>query len=286
MRYYRPIVRFQGGEQGMIRKIVSNGRIGVAIGALEAAVALDIPRGGWTLSGDDAVDRPLIENYHLQELSTRSLAKCVERNVRDSDGTLIITFSDDLPDDAMCARKSADKHHIPCLRINLARSGKFEAAQSIHEWLKDREIRIIHVVGATHQGRGKKAGKTTADLLEAVYYLGLIENNMTSVSDISSSHPEAPPTSVDDIVSRISTDMTLKDRVIMANLKESQLPLLEQTLGRYILTQLEHWQKMFGGAFSPVGLEAGIKGNEEVCRRVIGKLWEKLRRTHRLRMVK
>ena len=43
----------------MIHKIVSNGRIGVARGALDAALALDIPHSGWGIPDNAREDGPL-----------------------------------------------------------------------------------------------------------------------------------------------------------------------------------------------------------------------------------
>lgn len=270
----------------MIRKIVSNGRPGVARGALDAALVLDIPHGGWKLPGDSTAVEPLPDLYQLEEFKTKSLTKCEERNVKEADGTLILTFTDDLPDDALCARKSADKYHLPWLQINLARSGKFEAAQSIHEWLREHKIHVVHVVGATRGSSEKKADKLTTDLLEAVYYLGLIENNMTATAKAAALDRNAPPKSIDEIVSRISDEMSLKDRVVVANLQETQLELLEPTLGRYILAQVEHWQKSRAPAFSLSGVEEGSADVEDVSSAIIKRLWKKLRETHRLRMIK
>jgi hypothetical protein len=270
----------------MIRKIVSNGRIGVARGALDAALALDIPHGGCMLPGDPTLDGPLPDKYRLQEIKTGSLTKCVERNVKDTDGTLILTFSDDWSDDALCARKSADKYHTPWLQVNLGRTGEFEAAQSIHEWVKERKIEAVHVVGASRGPSQKNVDNITTGLLEAVYYLGLIENNMQATTRTDDPDRETPPKSVDEFISRISAGMTLKDRVIVANLQEPQLELLQPTLGRYILVQLEHWQESPMNVFSLPGLEEGLADAEEAAATVMKRLWTSLRDTHRLRMIK
>jgi hypothetical protein len=210
----------------------------------------------------------------------------VERNVKEADGTLILTFTDELPDDALCARKSADKYHLPWLQINFGRTGEFEAAQSIHEWVKERSVHIIHVVGAIRGNSEKKADKIAAGLLEAVYYLGLIESNMTAIARTATPDLKEPPKTIDEAVSRTSDDMSLKDRVIVANLEESQLELLQPTLGRYILMQLENWQKINSPAFSLSEFGEGTADIEKVASTIIKRLWEKLRETHRLRMVK
>jgi hypothetical protein len=210
----------------------------------------------------------------------------VERNVRDTDGTLILTFSNDWPDDALCARKSADKCHAPWLQIDLDHTGEFEAAQSIHEWVKELKVEAIHVVGVCRGSSRKAVGEITTGLLEAVYYLGLIESNMQATTKTDESDRETPPKSIDELVSRILADMTLKDRVIVANFQEPRLELLQPTLGRYIIVQLEYWQKNQTNIFSLFGLEEGVADAEEAASAVIKKLWTRLRETHRLRIVK
>jgi hypothetical protein len=269
----------------MIRKIVSNGRTGVARGALDAALALDIPHGGWALSGVPGA-QPLPGRYHLQEMKTGSLSRCVERNVKESDGTLVLTFSDHWPDDALCARKSAARIHMPWLHINLGKTAEFEAAQSIHEWLKESRIETLHMVGAISGAAGKPVDRITADLLEAVYYLGLIEGNMKRGVGTASPDREIPPNSMDEMIARISAGMTLKDRVLVANLQESQLELLKPTLGRYILVQFERWQESRMEGFSPTELGEGISDVEGAASAAINGLWSELRKTHRLRLVK
>lgn len=271
----------------MIRKIVSNGRIGVARGALEAALALDIPHGGWGLPAGKQGDEPLPEQYHLREMKTKSKTRCIERNVIETDGTLIITFADgDMTADALVARKSADKHHVPWILINLGQTGTFQAAQDIHEWLREQEIHVIHVVGASTGDTEKEADKTTGSLLEAVYYLGLIESNMTAPFRSTPGNGRQQPASADDIVNLLLTEMSLKDRVIVANMRETQLELLQSTLGRHIQIQLEFWRQNNTAIASLEKMEKKTGGASDISALIIKQLWKKLRATHRLRIVK
>lgn len=269
----------------MIRKIVSNGRAGVARGALDAALALEIPHGGWALPDNAGENEPLPGKYNLREMKTKSKTWCVERNVVETDGTLILTFADDMPEDALAARKSADKHHLPWILINLDRTGTFQAAQDIHDWLKEQDIHVIHVVGAASGNMKKKADKTTCGLLEAVYYLGLIESNMTAPSRSLVDDGSPSPMSIDDMVTLLSTEMPLKDRVILANMKEAQLELLEPTLGRHIQIRLEHWRQSVASAAALEKMEKEAAGAGEISALIIKKLWKRLRTTHRLRIV-
>src|SRR5436305_1193025 len=71
--------------------IFSGGQTGVDRAALDVALELGIPCSGWCPRGRRAEDGTIPPRYPLQE--TRSLAYPVRTrwNVRDSDGTLILT---------------------------------------------------------------------------------------------------------------------------------------------------------------------------------------------------
>ena len=75
----------------MIVKIISGGQSGVDRAALDAAIRLGIPHGGWVPKGRLAEDGPLPETYSLRETPTAVYAERTEKNVVDSDGTLIIS---------------------------------------------------------------------------------------------------------------------------------------------------------------------------------------------------
>ncbi len=75
----------------MIKKIVSGGQTGADQAALDAAIKLDIPHGGWMPKGRITEDGPLPEKYQLEEMPTSSYVERTEQNVLDSDGTLIVS---------------------------------------------------------------------------------------------------------------------------------------------------------------------------------------------------
>jgi hypothetical protein len=75
-----------------IRKIISGGQTGVDRAALDWAIERGIEHGGWCPQGRLAEDGPIPGRYNLTETDeTESWAR-VQRNVRESDGTVIITF--------------------------------------------------------------------------------------------------------------------------------------------------------------------------------------------------
>jgi predicted Rossmann-fold nucleotide-binding protein len=76
----------------MISKIISGGQTGVDQAALDVAIALGIPHGGWIPKGRKTENGALPDKYRLKEMSTSSYAKRTEQNVIDSEGTLIISL--------------------------------------------------------------------------------------------------------------------------------------------------------------------------------------------------
>ena len=70
--------------------IISGGQTGVDRGALDAALKLDIPHGGWCPHGRLAEDGPIPDCYRLRETDSAEYAVRTELNVFDSDATLIL----------------------------------------------------------------------------------------------------------------------------------------------------------------------------------------------------
>jgi len=74
-----------------LRRIVSGGQTGVDRAALDTALELGVPCTGWVPSGRLAEDGPLPARYPLRETPTRRYEERTMWNVRDSDGTLILS---------------------------------------------------------------------------------------------------------------------------------------------------------------------------------------------------
>ena len=64
--------------------------------ALDWALAHHIPHGGWCPAGRRAEDGVIPDCYDLQETPEQNYQQRTKRNVRDSDGTLIITAMKEL----------------------------------------------------------------------------------------------------------------------------------------------------------------------------------------------
>ena len=77
-----------------LEKIVSGGQTGVDRAALDVAMSLGIPCGGWCPKGRKAEDGRIPDRYPLRETDSASYRKRTILNVADSDGTLILAVGE------------------------------------------------------------------------------------------------------------------------------------------------------------------------------------------------
>lgn len=126
-----------------IRRIISGGQTGVDRGALDAAIELGIPHGGWCPRGRRAEDGRIPDHYRLDENDSTAYAARTERNVCDSDGTLIIA-SGELVGGTKLTWRFAQRYRKPCLVIDVERLPALDEAQA---WLLEQPIEVLNVAG-------------------------------------------------------------------------------------------------------------------------------------------
>ena len=118
----------------MLQKIISGGQTGADRAALDVAIEFDISHCGWIPKGRKTEDCILPDKYQLQEMPTASYPKRTEKNILDSDGTLILAHGR-LSGGSSLTLKIAKQHHRPRLHVGLNKTTEFEAAQLIHSWI-------------------------------------------------------------------------------------------------------------------------------------------------------
>ncbi len=271
---------------------MSGGQIGADQAALDVAIKLAIPHGGWIQKGRKTQSGTLPDKYKLKEMPTASYIKRIEQNVIDSDGTLIISHGS-LTGGSDHSRKMILKHKRQLLHIDLLQIEALQAAKLIDSWISLHQIKILNVTGP-RASEDPKIYKATMDILESAYYLSQVENRTFTLDSFYQIPPKGRSSSsqihtktVNDAVELLNTEMPLKDRTTMANLTKDELASLNLTLGIYIRNQL--FQK--GANLELLASCSHVSENEHLSESdaafvIIEKLWEELRRTHRLRIVK
>ena len=76
----------------LVEKIISGGQTGVDLAALDIALQLGIPCGGWCPKGRKSEDGPIPNRYPLRETGSTSYPIRTAKNVLVSDGTLVLTI--------------------------------------------------------------------------------------------------------------------------------------------------------------------------------------------------
>ena len=135
-----------------LSKVISGGQTGVDRAALEVALFLEIPHGGWCPKGRRAEDGPIPETFDLTETASFNYAIRTEKNVVESDGTLIL-FRKIITRGTGLTVKFAKRHQRPYLCIDLAEIPDSDedateaASQEILNWLIKENINVLNVAG-------------------------------------------------------------------------------------------------------------------------------------------
>ena len=132
-------------------KIISGGQTGADRAALDAAIELSIPHGGWLPRGRKAEDGPVPEYYRLQERASPKYRDRTRKNILDSDGTLIVSFGP-LTGGSALTEALAIRHDRPCLHLNMEQVSPGKAVAALEQWLQKFGISTLNVAGPRASG--------------------------------------------------------------------------------------------------------------------------------------
>lgn len=142
--------------------IISGGQTGADRAALDFALAHGIPHGGWCPRGRLAEDGRIALRYNLQETVSADYAERTERNVRDSDATVVFTIGPSVAGGSALAASWARRLGKPLLHLSrdaaskLAREAKAidehreavaQCAARLRTWLAEHKVERLNVAG-------------------------------------------------------------------------------------------------------------------------------------------
>jgi len=148
----------------MIKKIISGGQTGADQAGLNVAIELNIPHGGWIPKGRKTEKGILPAKYKLTEMNSTSYPKRTEKNVLDSNGTVIFTTGS-LTGGSALTRKLANKHNRPLLHINFEKVPAKEAAATVSDWIESYNIDVLNVAGS-RASKNHNIYKNTKEVLK------------------------------------------------------------------------------------------------------------------------
>jgi hypothetical protein len=186
----------------------------------------------------------------------------------------------------------AVKHNRIWLHIDLNHIAAFQAAITINDWILKKGIEILNVAGP-RASKDPKIYKDALNIIESTYYLALVQGNTSGARpdhdpvSVAANPPLKKPQNLNEAVERLISQMPLKDKTTVANMSQDELPNLNLTLGGYIM---DNFGLLSGNhnLINSCRLEAdgSFQREEDAVAIIIKDLWQKLRQTHRLRVVK
>jgi hypothetical protein len=122
--------------------VVSGGQTGADRAALDVALELGLPCGGWCPRGRRAEDGAIPARYPLRETPSDEYRQRTEWNVRDSDGTLIL-HAGRVDQGTALTERLARARGRPLLVLDVHAA----TAPEIARWIDAHAVRRLNVAG-------------------------------------------------------------------------------------------------------------------------------------------
>jgi hypothetical protein len=130
-------------DLAMFDKVVSGGQTGVDRAALDVALELGVPCGGWCPRGRRAEDGPIAPHYPLQETPRAEYRQRTAGNVRVADGTLVLTRGQPRGGTALTIRLAC-RLGKPCLIVDFEQPLN---PLTVSAWAQSARVRVLNVAG-------------------------------------------------------------------------------------------------------------------------------------------
>ncbi len=151
----------------MIEKIISGGQTGVDRAALDVALKLGITCGGWCPRGRKAEDGAIDPKYPLMETDSEDYSIRTKQNILDSDGTLVLTFGENMTPGTKLTFDLPPKLGKPVFRIDMS---KDIHTKDFHHWIKENDIRTLNVGGPRESFQPGRVHLTACVILTELFY--------------------------------------------------------------------------------------------------------------------
>ena len=147
----------------MTIKIISGGQTGADRAALDIALDLCLPCGGYCPKGRKAEDGWISEHYPLTELNSPNYIDRNKRNVIESDATVIFTHGN-LSGGSEATAAFCRHHGKPYLHIDANEVDPDTAAQWIKQLITNYHATVLNVAGQ-RASKNPEAYNTTRQVL-------------------------------------------------------------------------------------------------------------------------
>ena len=266
-----------------ILKIISGGQTGVDRAALDVAIELGVRHGGWVPKGRKAEDGIISTKYNLQELCSSDYSNRTQKNVLNSDGTLIITRGG-IKNGSKLTLKLVMQHGLSYFHLDLNSMDVFFGAKSISSWISRNKIQILNVAGP-RASQDEEIYMDSIKIIKMVIYLDLIESNLSQSYHISVCKPQT----VAEAITRLIVELPFKEKIKMAKMQAKKLALLDPLLGEYIRNVFGLYgynQELMESCQTFVKGKSHNFSEYTASEIIIKELWKNLQRSYKLRRIK
>lgn len=271
----------------MIERIISSGKPGAAAAALEIAIKLGLAYGGWCREGETVP-----EKFKLERLPDASSRSVTEKAVEGSQGSLYFSAGETASIGLEATRKTALRLNKPLLIQDLDGENGFSASRRIAVWITENRIKVLHVDGEGEGHVVDSVADKVSKILEATFFLSMIETGITaplqSVNEQERlSQRENPPENMEAAVDHLERTLSLKDKAAIANMTSGELISLHSTLGSYINSHFDLYT-----ADTSLLTDCQRRSGQwdlapkDAAAVIIRSLWDRMRATYRIRIVK
>ena len=157
-------------------KIVTGGQTGADRTAMDWALANGVACGGWCPLGRWAEDGAIDARYPLRETPEQNPAQRTEWNVRDSDGTLIVSLAKRLIGGTRLTEDFAKRFAKPHLVLSKADGGLSAQVGALRQFITANNIAVLNVAGPRASGEPGIAAYVTVLLDSAFEPLVVAQN--------------------------------------------------------------------------------------------------------------
>jgi hypothetical protein len=154
----------------MLEKIISGGQTGADIAGIDAAIEFNFPYGGWLPKGRKTEIGPLPLTYQMQEVARGGYPKRTEKNIKESDGTVIFTHTR-LTGGSRLTVDLAESWGKPWLHINFNKTDSKQVVLILSRWIKKNNIKTLNVAGS-------RASKDSDIYKDVFFTIKILLNNI------------------------------------------------------------------------------------------------------------
>jgi Circularly permutated YpsA SLOG family len=135
-----------------VRRVISGGQTGVDRAALDWALALGLPHGGWCPRGRRAEDGPIASRYQLQETPSERYADRTRRNALESDATLVLNAGV-LEAGTRLTVSICERARKPVHIVQLADVTPERDVERVRAWLQANRVAVLNIAGPRESKR-------------------------------------------------------------------------------------------------------------------------------------